>query len=79
LPTQNIESRQGKFLMQVACLHPMPLHKNQTLVMNAVTVSIALGEITPFKIASVSFCALTSFQAIYTTGKAFLIKLLVNL
>jgi hypothetical protein len=38
--------------------------------MNA--LSIALGEITPFKIAPVSFCALASFQAISTSGKGFL-------
>jgi hypothetical protein len=41
--------------------------------------STALVEITPFKIAPISFCALTSFQAISTSGKAFLIILLVSL
>jgi hypothetical protein len=45
--------------------------------MNA--LSIALEEITPFKIAPVSLCVLASFQAISTSGKAFLIKLLVTL
>jgi hypothetical protein len=53
----------------------MPLHKKIS-VMNA--LSIALGEITPFKIAPISFSPLTRFQAIYTSGKAFLIKLLVK-
>jgi hypothetical protein len=47
--------------------------------MNALTVSIAVGEITQFKIVPISFFALASFQAISTSGKAFLIKLLVNL
>jgi hypothetical protein len=47
--------------------------------MNALTVSIALGEITQFKIVPVSFLALSSFQAISISGRAFSIKLLVNL